>query len=384
VAENANATTIQLSQRLATFVTNLPHERKPILELVLQAATEIPPGSRLLDVGAGDSPYRELFRHVRYETADWEMSFHVADEVLQHVGPAHAIPVGDGEFDAVLCTQVLEHVPNPAEVIQELFRVLAPGGRLYMTLPFVWELHEIPWDFYRYTSSSLHRMLDTAGFGEIDIRARNDSFGTLAQLLRNVAGIIGPYPDGRDADRERAAGMLRAMATQVESYVGLDKRWLLPLGYALTATRPDPEAPPPAALSAEQLSDARATLGFGSARSFVTLCFADDALLDPFMLSAYAKHFSAADDATLVVYAPGTDPGQLSVVLQARVEHLGMDGPDSPDMIGIPFRGRADEALLAASVDAVLAPRPPWGTFAGLPWAHPGTLADIHGRVGRG
>jgi hypothetical protein len=61
------------------------------------------------------------------------------------------------------------------------------------------------------------------------------------------------------------------------------------------------------------------------------------------------------------------------------VEHLDLNGPDSPDMIALPLSGRADEAALAAAVDAVLALRPPWGDFAGLPWVHPGTVQQIHG-----
>jgi SAM-dependent methyltransferase len=373
---------VRPSAELLRFTAECPHERQSILDFALRAARELEPGSRLLDVGAGNSPYRELFEHVRYESNDWQHSPHPGARAVDHIGPAHDLPVPDCEYDAVLCTQVLEHVPNPSEVISELYRVLAPGGRLYLTVPLAWELHELPFDFYRYTPHGLAGMLSAAGFGRLDIRPRNDCFETLAQLLQNAPTMVGSYPDGRDGEREEAKAMLRAMAAKVESYVGLDSRWIFPLGYSAVAQRPpagfagaskDAEPDP----SIDRLG-ARSASGLGAARRFVTLCFASDLLADPRVLAGYASRFTADDDATLAIYAPHTDPAAAGALLVALVNTLGLDSPQSPDMIGLPFPGRGDERLLAASADAVLAVRPPWGAFAGLPWAHAGTLDEIH------
>lgn len=363
----------QPSPELLAFTAEVPHERESILEFVLRAAEELAPGSRLLDVGAGNSPYRELLGHVRYESADWENSPHPGARAVDHIGPAHALPVPDGAYDAVLCTQVLEHVPNPGAVARELHRVLRPGGRVYMTVPLAWELHELPFDFYRYTPHGLERILSDAGFAELDIRARNDAFRTLAQLLRNGASMIGRYPDGRDAMREHAIGELYAMADQVAAYTGLDARWVFPLGYSVVATRPGVE-PAPAAPPCD-----RAAVGLDRARRFVTLCFAADLFADPRVLRQYASHFSGQDDATLVIYAPRAEPSAASEALTTLVGDLGLGGLDSPDMIALVFTDSApDEAALAAAADAVLAPRPPSGAFTGRPWAHIGTLAQIH------
>ena len=360
------------SQELLRFTAEAPHERESILEFALRAADELAPGSRLIDVGAGNSPYRELFAHLRYECADWEHSAHPGARKVDHLGPAHDLPVDDGAYDGVLCTQVLEHVPNPAAVIRELYRVLRPGGRLYMTVPLAWELHEMPFDFYRYTPHGLARMLGDAGFERLDIRPRNDCFKTLAQLLHNAGGMMGRYPDGNDGRRTEATAMLQAMAARVAAYEGLDARGIFPLGYSVVATRPSGGEPSVTARD-------RDAAGLGDARAFVTLCFAADVLADPRVLGAYARRFRAGDDATLVIYAPHTDPVAVGAALNALVAGLGLDGPDSPDMIGLPFTGRApDEHELAAAVDAVLAPRPPWGAFTGLPWAHTGTLDEIH------
>ncbi len=363
------------SQDLLRFTAEAPHERESILEFALRAAAEIAPGSLLLDVGAGESPYRERFAHLRYESSDWEHSPHPGARRVDHIGPAHAIPVPEQSYDAVLCTQVLEHVPNPQEVVRELHRVLRPGGRLYMTVPLAWELHELPFDYYRYTPAGLHRIVTEAGFERLDIRPRNDCFRTLAQLLTNVGSMMGSYPDGRDPVRDQVKAALRAMAEQVAGYQGLDARLIFPLGYSLVATRPD-------AAPEEPHERDRAAVGLGAARRFVTLCFAGDVLADPRLLAGYAERFSGADDATLVIYGPNCDEAALGATLMALATALGLAGADSADMIGLPYPVRApDETALAGAVDAVLSLTPPNGAFAGVPWAHLGTLDDLRRRA---
>ena len=365
----------QISERLRSFTAGLPGERVSLLEFAQRAARELAPGSRLIDVGAGDSPYRELFGHLQYESSDWEHSVHPGARAVDHVGPAHDLPVPDGAYDAVLCTQVLEHVPNPDAVIAELHRVLRPGGRLYMTVPLAWELHELPFDFYRYTPHGLAHILGAAGFEHLDIRPRNDCFTTLAQLLDNAGSTMGRYPDGRDGRRAEAQMTLRAMAAKIASYADLDARMIFPLGYSVVARRPGP--------SEGRVAEAdRDAVGLSGTRRFVTLCFAADVVTEPALLAAYAGHFGGTDDATLVIYAPNADPGTTGTMLGGLVAALGLDGPDSPDMLALPYPGRApDEAAMACAVDAVLSLRPPWGAFSGVPWTYAGTLDALRQRA---
>jgi len=157
---------IGISEALRKFVAEFPYERESILEFVMKAARATPAGARVADVGAGDAPFRELFAHTSYATLDWSQSVHEGALSSDIVASADSIPVRDGAFDVVLLTQVLEHVPEPAGVLSELHRILGEGGVLYLTVPLVWELHELPHDYYRYTSEGLRHQIGRASCRE--------------------------------------------------------------------------------------------------------------------------------------------------------------------------------------------------------------------------
>jgi SAM-dependent methyltransferase len=225
------------SPRLRTFVEELPEERRSLLAFVAGAAAELPAGTRILDAGAGDAPYRELFQHCEYLTADWENSPHAAAGDSDIVGSLEALPVDDASFDAALSTQVLEHVAEPVDVLRELHRILRPGGRLYLTVPLVGELHEEPYDFFRYTPHGLRHLLTKAGFDVHSITPRNGYFTTLASLARTATWAIGDADDGRGAEREAARRLLLEFAAAAAPLDDLDVRRILPLGYECVATR---------------------------------------------------------------------------------------------------------------------------------------------------
>lgn len=226
-----------VSESLRTFVEEMPYERRSILGFVREVADSLPPGTVVVDLGAGDAPYRELFSHCDYLTTDWEGSVHERASDVDVLAPADALPLEDGSADAVLLTQVLEHVPDPRSVLVEVARLLRAGGGVFMTVPFVWELHELPYDFWRFTPASLERLLSGAGFVEIDVQARNDCFTTLAQLMRNVQWAMGRAPDRRDSERNAAAELLGELADRVAALAPLDVNGILPLGWTAKARR---------------------------------------------------------------------------------------------------------------------------------------------------
>jgi SAM-dependent methyltransferase len=225
------------SERLRGFIEAAPLERASIYRFVAEQARLLPPDTRVLDIGAGEAPYRELFLEQRYVTLDRADTPH-SGEVDIH-GDADSIPVGDDSFDVVVCTQVLEHVPQPSAALREFRRVLRSGGVLIATVPFVWEEHETPYDYYRYTRYGIKHLAQSAGFSDVVVKPRTDCFTTLAQLLLNVGWAMGSAPDGMDPMRLKARETLEEMAQAVVTLAPLDVEMILPLGFTVRAIAGD-------------------------------------------------------------------------------------------------------------------------------------------------
>ena len=138
-------------------------------QFVKSVAEKLAPGTSILDAGAGECIYKKFFPHCHYKSIDLavgESRWNYAN--LDYVSPLHDMPIEDEAFDAVLCTQVLEHLEWPRESVKEMYRVLKPGGRLYLTVPMAQNEHQTPYDFFRYTSYGLASICKHAGFKEIN------------------------------------------------------------------------------------------------------------------------------------------------------------------------------------------------------------------------
>ena len=154
---------------------------------VSRQAALLPEHSSVLDVGAGSAPYRDCFRHCRYFTQDFArldpgQLLHGAYSKVDYLSDATSIPVENASFDAVLCTEVLEHVPEPIRVISEISRVLRPGGKLILTAPLGSGIHQEPYHYYGgYTPYWYEKFLAQAGFGEIRVETNAGSFRAYSQ-----------------------------------------------------------------------------------------------------------------------------------------------------------------------------------------------------------
>ena len=153
----------------------------------LEFARGMRPGARLLDAGAGDAPYRPYFQHVAYESADFEMVDKPYARSTYVCDLCERIPVDDGRFDYIVFNQTLEHLREPAKALAELFRVLAPGGTILCTVPFFFEEHEQPYDFFRYTQFAHRYMFANAGFQVDKIEWLEGFFGTAAYMFHVIA-----------------------------------------------------------------------------------------------------------------------------------------------------------------------------------------------------
>jgi len=124
----------------------------------------------VLDVGCGTKPYRTSIPAERYVGLDIDNPLARLRGGADVYYDGGRFPFPDGSFDGVLCSQVFEHVFNPSEFLVEIRRVLRPGGTLLLSVPFVWDEHEQPHDFARYSSFGLRAVLAQEGFEVVAIR----------------------------------------------------------------------------------------------------------------------------------------------------------------------------------------------------------------------
>lgn len=139
---------------------------------------------RVLDFGCGSAPYKSYFDYVEYVGLDMHHTGHShLDSNVDIFYDGKIIPLPDGSFDTVFSSEVFEHVFNMSEILSEINRVTKNGGILVATTPFIWEEHEKPYDYARYTSFALIDLLRKANFEVIKIDRTSSSIETLIQLF---------------------------------------------------------------------------------------------------------------------------------------------------------------------------------------------------------
>jgi SAM-dependent methyltransferase len=139
---------------------------------------------RLVDIGCGEKPYRDLVAPFVAEHigVDHGYSPHGLDAV-DIVAPAYDIPLPSGSVDTVLCTDVLEHLEEPGAAVREAARLLRPGGHAIYSVPLFWHLHEEPRDFFRFTSHGLRYLFEAATLEVVTIVPLSGFVLTFAQEL---------------------------------------------------------------------------------------------------------------------------------------------------------------------------------------------------------
>ena len=134
----------------------------------------------MLDIGCGQRPYAGYFTHVNRQQA---CDFDAKRGPVDFECPADSVPLPAASLDSILCTEVLEHVPNPDAVWREFHRLLRPGGKVLLTTPMYWPSHEEPYDFYRYPHFGLRRLAKDSGFEVVKIVPRGGVWAFLGQAI---------------------------------------------------------------------------------------------------------------------------------------------------------------------------------------------------------
>jgi SAM-dependent methyltransferase len=156
--------------------------RNALLKKVKEYAPQL--NGKLLDFGCGSKPYQTLFTNAKeYIGLDYEGEGHShKDENIDVLYDGKKIPFADETFDSVFASEVFEHLFNLEEIIPEIKRVMKKGSKILITCPFVWNEHEVPADYARYTQFALKHLLENKGFTLLRLDKSGDFTMALYQM----------------------------------------------------------------------------------------------------------------------------------------------------------------------------------------------------------
>jgi SAM-dependent methyltransferase len=155
-------------------------------EFLFRFVATLPRGSMVLDIGGTREKQRGRFRTdpfgLRVTTVNISGERHP-----DIVADAASLPIADGVFDAAICSEVLEHVPEPDRILREAHRVLRSGGKLFICVPFLHRIHADPEDYGRYTDTFWQRHLSASGFDVAYMERQGGYWAVLTEMLTMAA-----------------------------------------------------------------------------------------------------------------------------------------------------------------------------------------------------
>ena len=163
-----------------SFRLILNPNRRCVEHFVEKSAKKMKDYSKVLDAGAGPCPYKMFFSHCKYEATD----FIDPHKLMDFTCSLDNIPRKNDYYDAILSTEVLEHVEHPQKVMAEFHRILKKNGRLFFSVPQGWMLHQEPYNYYYFTKYGLESMLKKESFKRFTITPKGGYFWFLADAIR--------------------------------------------------------------------------------------------------------------------------------------------------------------------------------------------------------
>jgi SAM-dependent methyltransferase len=154
------------------------------LERALEPVLRALPEGVVLDVGSKDAPYRRFVSATQYLRLEIE-----AGPGVDVVGDIHDIPRPEGSFDTIICTEVLEHCHDPQRAVDELGRVLRPGGVCVLSTRFLYPYHAAPKDYFRFTDDGLRHLF--RAFPEVEVTPLGDRLESAWMLVPRRGRVWG-------------------------------------------------------------------------------------------------------------------------------------------------------------------------------------------------
>jgi SAM-dependent methyltransferase len=205
----------------------------------------------VLDIGCGAQPLRELLpagvTYIGIDIAESQERFGYRTSDTRYF-EGNVWPVDDASVDLAFATETLEHVDDPKQFLSEAHRVLKPGGRLALTVPFSARYHFVPYDYWRYTPASLDMLLRGAGLTDVEVYARGNAVTVAA--YKDMALILPLLLPQSGSPRRRLARRAAGLAASplLLALAGIANLSLRRdggddcLGYTAFAVRPDSPA----------------------------------------------------------------------------------------------------------------------------------------------
>ncbi len=153
---------------------------------------QIPPllnGTHVLDVGGQKTTKRGQF-DIRAYDLDVVYANISTQKGTDVVADAHLMPFMDASFETAVCAELLEHVYQPQQVLQEIYRTLKPQGRLLATVPFLFHIHADPHDYGRYTHHYWHTVMSDIGFTDIQIKRQGLYYAVKSNMFEQYINHI--------------------------------------------------------------------------------------------------------------------------------------------------------------------------------------------------
>ena len=181
---------------VSLFINPFYFSRKGLYMHIKELAPNIK--GRTLDVGCGSKPYQDLYESSEYIGLEFNTPENRRIKNADFFYDGEIFPFTEEEFDSVVANEVFEHVFNPDNFLDEINRILKKDGKLFMTIPFVWDEHEQPFDYARYSSYGIKATLEKHGFEILEQRKSVDDIRVIFQLmnlyilnkLRTKSGVL--------------------------------------------------------------------------------------------------------------------------------------------------------------------------------------------------